>query len=201
MYAIRVNKNTANQVQFKAQSACSDSDLIGFFVGAKMKTLDIMAIPLTQGLFTLIDGKNYEWLNKWKWCVRKDHNVLYVTRAIYNSVTKTTEFISMHRQILGLHKGDGKTTDHKNHCGLDNREANIRICTNQQNRHNGRRHFDNTSGYKGVSWDKQNKKWRVHITKNRKIFYLGCYNDKQEAARIYDAKARELHGEFAKTNF
>ncbi len=36
MYAIRVNKNTTNQVQFKAQPACSDSDLIGFFIGAKM---------------------------------------------------------------------------------------------------------------------------------------------------------------------
>ena len=32
MYAIRVNKNTANQVQFKAQLACSDSDLIGFLL-------------------------------------------------------------------------------------------------------------------------------------------------------------------------
>ncbi len=39
MYAIRVNKNTTNQVQFKAHPACSDSDLIGFFIGTIMEKI------------------------------------------------------------------------------------------------------------------------------------------------------------------
>lgn len=41
MYAIRVNKNTANQVQSKAHLACSDSDLIGFFIGDNQMIIKI----------------------------------------------------------------------------------------------------------------------------------------------------------------
>ena len=164
--------------------------------------LEIMAIPLTQGLFALVDGKNYERLNCHKWYAHKQHKVLcYATRKIYNPTTKKVKLVYMHRELLGLLPHDHKVTDHENYCGLDNRETNIRICTQQQNTYNRRPCKKNKSGYKGVFWNKQSKKWRVQIYCKGDCFYIGCFDKKEDGAKAYDKKAIELFGEFAYLNF
>lgn len=162
--------------------------------------LDIMAIPLSQGLYALVDGKDYERLNRYKWYAYKAKNTYYAGRNEYKKVVPNRKqiIIPMHRDILGLKTGDGKYTDHINHCGLDNREYNIRICTNQQNCQN-QKISNHTSKYKGVSWHKQ--KWQAQICYSRKCIYLGLFNNEIEAAKIYDKKAKELFGEFANCNF
>lgn len=163
-----------------------------------MKPFAIMAIPLTQGFFALVDGKNYEWLSQWKWYVQKAKNTIYATRCEKSDSGKWV-VIGMHREILGLSSGDKKYTDHKNHCGLDNRETNIRICSPSQNQHNCQKRLDNTSGYKGVM--KARSKWAAAIRNKRKSIHIGHYANKIEAAMAYDKKAKELFGEFACTNF
>lgn len=60
---------------------------------------------------------------------------------------------------------------------------------------------DNTSGFKGVSLDKGRSKWAAEITHNRRHIHLGRFTSPEDAARAYDRKARELHGEFACLNF
>lgn len=45
-------------------------------------------------------------------------------------------------------------TDHINQNPLDNRKANLRIVTNSKNLFNRGKNTNNTSGFKGVSWDK-----------------------------------------------
>lgn len=91
--------------------------------------------------------------------------------------------------------------DHINGNKLDNRKQNLRICTNQQNNRNINAHKDSTSKYKGVSWDKTNKKWLVQITdqygKNR---HIGRFVDEIEAANAYNEYAKIYHKEFAKLN-
>lgn len=169
-----------------------------FFRGLKMKTLDIMAIPLTQGLFALVDGKDYKWLNQHKWYAHKSRNTYYAYRR-YKQNGKSI-LISMHRQILGLTKGNKKQTDHKNHNGLDNRRYNIRSCTHGENQHN-RRTQNGVSKYKGVFWHKRDKKWQCQIKHNGEHIYLGSFVDEIDAAKAYDRKARELFGEFASCNF
>jgi len=199
MYAIRVNENTANQVQFRTPPVRSDSDLIGFFIGDN-KMLDIMAIPLTKGFFTLVDGKNYKRLNKYSWYASINGRTHYAVRG-NRKKGKAFTTILMHREILRLKPHDGLVTDHENHCGLDNREVNIRICSHQQNHHNSQLQANNKSGWKGVGRHKESKKWWSQIKYNGKVIYLGVFTNKIDAAKAYDEKAKELFGEFAYLNF
>ena len=91
--------------------------------------------------------------------------------------------------------------DHINHNTLDNRKCNLRICTQSENSANKRFYSNKSSIYKGVSWYKNNKKWRSSIGYKRECYLLGYFNDEIEAAKAYDKKARELFGQYALTNF
>jgi hypothetical protein len=92
-------------------------------------------------------------------------------------------------------------TDHRDGDGLNNCRANLRPATNKQNQGNGRRPSHNTSGYKGVTWDRGINRWRARIAVNRRMRNLGVYNSVENAARAYDEAAREIFGEFACVNF
>ena len=165
-------------------------------------SLDIMAISLTQGLFALVDGNDYEELTKHKWHANKSGNTYYAARRIGKWPNQKT--ILMHRVILNTPKG--MDTDHQNHYGLDNRKINLRPCTHSQNLANGRKEQcylgkSTTSLFKGVHWNKNAQKWSAQITCNSKKSFLGYFNDEIEAAKAYDKKAKNLFREFAKLNF
>jgi hypothetical protein len=49
-----------------------------------------------------------------------------------------------------------------------------------------------SSKFRGVNWDKGNKRWRSQITDKGKQAYLGSFNTEEEAAEAYDAAARRL---------
>jgi len=93
-----------------------------------------------------------------------------------------------------------KAVDHINHNILDNRKSNLRLCTIQKNSFN-RRKTGQTSKYKGIYFDKSHSKFKSQIKFNKKTYNLGRYYSEIEAARAYDAKAKELFKEFACLNF
>jgi AP2 domain len=158
-------------------------------------------IHLTKGQYAIVDATDYEWLSRWKWtAARQRHGYFYAYRQI--SVPGKYKTIMMHRQILGLEFGDKRMGDHLNHRTLDNRRQNLRIasCTqNNVNQHRVPRH--NTTGFIGVSWSAERHKYTATISINNRTKSLGRYNTAEEAARVRDAKALELHGEFAMLNF
>ena len=86
--------------------------------------------------------------------------------------------------------------DHINGNRLDNRIENLRLCTPQQNQWNRSKSVKNTSGFKGVSYEKKNKKWRARIKIDGGNKCLGLYQTKQEAADAYNSYAKKIHGEF-----
>jgi hypothetical protein len=90
--------------------------------------------------------------------------------------------------------------DHVNGDPADNRLSNLRLCTVAENTQNRKRHRNNASGYKGVTFHKMSRKWEVCIMAFGKKEYLGLYSTAEKAAAVYDAAAQELHGEFARTN-
>jgi hypothetical protein len=93
---------------------------------------------------------------------------------------------------------DKYQVDHINLNKLDNRRDNLRMCTPAENLRNvGAR--NRHSNYKGVRFYKN--RWVAEIGINYQHVYLGRFKLEEEAAKAYDKAARELHGEFARTNF
>ena len=158
-------------------------------------------IPLTQGKVALVDDKDFEFLNQWKWCAYQDkkNGVWYAERG--TCVDRIQKTFRMHRVILGLEHGDKRLCDHINHNGLDNRQCNLRICTAKQNQFNKKSALNKTSRFKGVSWHKGNKKWRATIKINGKYKNLGSFLVEEVAALAYDMVAIREHREFAHLNF
>ena len=90
--------------------------------------------------------------------------------------------------------------DHINRNSLDNRKANLRPVTAMQNTWNTKRK-GGTSRFKGVTWNKREKKWKVQLAHKWKSIHLGLFTDEIEAAKTYDEAAKKYRGEFAVLNF
>lgn len=84
--------------------------------------------------------------------------------------------------------------DHINGNRSDNRIANLRECTDAENRQNWRRpKANNPHGLMGVGWHKAAGKFTSQIQVNRKIKHLGLFETAEEAHRAYLAAKRTLH--------
>ena len=93
--------------------------------------------------------------------------------------------------------------DHANGDPSDNRRCNLRLCNHAENMRN-QSAVKGSSRFKGVYESQTPGKWKANITYTRPGFprsiHLGTFSTEEDAARAYDAKVRELFGEFAKTN-
>lgn len=151
-------------------------------------------IPLSQGLVALIDDEDYAAVMAYApWSAYRSGRNVYGRRTVHLGEGRGTS-VYMHQVVLECQR-----VDHINGDGLDNRRVNLRPATHADNMRNAQRRVDNTSGYKGVSWNKHS--WVAGIHFNRRRIYLGSFADPAEAARAYDAAALEYFGPFARLNF
>ena len=137
-------------------------------------------IKLTQGKYTLVDDSNFEWLNKWEW-----HFTYYgyAARTTGSSKNKDKKGILMHRLIIQAEEKE--EVDHINRNKLDNRLKNLRIVNRSINNINRGKRKDNTSGYKGVSYEKNTKSWAMDLAINKKRIRLRGFKTKLSAYRTY----------------
>lgn len=157
-------------------------------------------IPLTRGRMAVVDDRDADWLSKWKWCAYPHRRTWYAMRAerIEPGRGGCARGHLMHRCVLGLKHGDGRLVDHINGDGLDNRRANLRICTSANSSMNRGPH--GRRPYKGLRRSKRGW-WDARIGANGRSHWLGTFPTMREAAHAYDDAARQLHGEYARLNF
>lgn len=160
-------------------------------------------LSLSKEKFAIVDDEDYEYLNQWKWHVRKSRSSYYATRTDYLSGCTHRKY---NRNKIDLHTIILKTNKHIhfiNRNSLDCRKENLIPCF-QHNYLSNRpkpKVQNPTSKYKGVHYVKRVNKFMAQITCNKKNYYLGYYSDEEDAARAYDNAAKKLFVEFAKTNF
>jgi hypothetical protein len=159
-------------------------------------------IPLTRGMAVLVDDADYEEFSKYSWNAHRSRGNFYASRGLnvgrVNGKKRIITF-KMHREIMSAQPG--QIIDHINRNTLDNRKSNLRVVTIRENKINENMRSDNTSGYRGVSFDRQHGKWRSRLKSHGQRYSGGLFLTAEEAARSYDELAVEHHGEFAVLNF
>lgn len=90
-----------------------------------------------------------------------------------------------------------KNIDHINGVKNDNRILNLRESTISENCMNRIISSNNTSGVKGVSWDKTRQRWVARICANGRNFHIGWYEDLNDAKKSIKIARERLHGEFS----
>lgn len=152
-------------------------------------------IPLSQGMFAIVDASDAELVSAYRWTAVKSRGTYYARRrAAVGDGTYKAQY--MHSLLSGF-----PITDHRNGDGLDNRRENLRSARHADNMHNQRISRRNSSGFKGVSWHAHGKKFRATIKGPKGQVALGYYANPKDAALAYDRAARDLYGEFAALNF
>lgn len=137
-------------------------------------------------LGVLVDSEDLPKISQYKtWFIATRGNVAanHYERLGVGHYKRTN--ISLHRLIMDF--PIGMDIDHINGNQLDNRRANLRICEHRLNSRNNRLAKNNSSGFSGVRWDKERKKWTARIKIDYKDKHLGRYDTIEEAisARLF----------------
>jgi hypothetical protein len=150
-----------------------------------------------KGGRTLIDDSDLPLLDGYSWFVN-DNGYAVAFKYIRGS-SKTGQKqnrVRLHRFVMGAE--EGQIVDHINQNKLDNRRSNLRFATKSTNAANSKTQSNNTSGFRGVSFQKNVNKWFAYINYQGKRIPLGYFNSSSEAAKVRNRKANKLFGEFAK---
>lgn len=153
-----------------------------------------------KGKFALISDVDFERVSKYKWYYSKSTG--YATTTVHISGcpqkgNRIQETQRLHRFIMRLKKGDNQQVDHRSRNRLDCQRSNLRLATHSQNRWNSKLGKGTNIEYKGVMYDKRERKYIANCQSK----YLGSFSDPKTAALAYDKAARVFYGEFACLNF
>lgn len=89
--------------------------------------------------------------------------------------------------------------DHRDLDKSNNRWGNLRDATHEENSTNEGLRNSNSSGHKGVYFNKRQQQWHASITVSGRSIHLGYFDDIEIAAAIYAKASNDLHGEFGRT--
>ena len=156
---------------------------------AKISLYDKWLNEIAQAV---IDKGDYDKVKEFRWFLSKSGN--YVA-----TISKeTNRLVYLHNVIFGRKPDPERKIDldHIDRNRLNNRKDNLRVCTRSQNQMNSFRK-NNTSGVKGVTWHKHQRKWYAYITTDYKSISLGYFKSLAQAAKVRRNAEIKYHGEYA----
>lgn len=146
----------------------------------------------TTGIFLWLERKQGRYMGKPVGCLSIGYLSIRIAGKLYRAHRLAWLFMT------GSFPKD--QIDHINNIRNDNRWINLRQCNQSQNCANTGKRKNNTSGFKGVYWSRNAKKWHASVRFKRKNFHLGYFNDKIDAAKAYNVAATKYFGKFAFQN-
>lgn len=133
-------------------------------------------------------------------CIAKSAGKGKTPRYYIRVVYKKTPLLG-HRLCWLIHYGYlTEMIDHVDGSPVNNKLVNLRSCTNQENGFNRGKNKNNSSGYKGVSYNKDRKKFQAKIHINGKGISLGYFNDAKDAHNAYIEASKKHHGVFFRSS-
>lgn len=138
---------------------------------------------------TLIDIDDVEKVKEIKWR-------LIQTNGYVCGNNKHGKDYLLHRYVMNA--DNNVLIDHINGDKLDNRKQNLRTVNKSQNAMNSKKPRNNTSGVKGVYWDKRSEKWEASIQINMKKNCLGYFKNKEDAIQARKKAEIKFFGEYAR---
>lgn len=158
----------------------------------------IALIPLGKDSrygFAIVD-KDMAWLaEKYKWTISNKGK--YACTGTYDSGNGIVRHVYLHRVIVGLNVIG--IVDHISRDTMDNRRSNLRIVDSRINQLNTK-HRGGTSQYRGVCWDKRNKRWVSKLKNNGTWHNFGYFINEIDAAKAYNEGAIKYFGKYASLN-
>lgn len=152
----------------------------------------MIEINVVRGGVAIVDDEDGD-LREMKWFLKKDG---------YCEAYRDSQSILLHRVIIsrktGIYLTPKHFVDHINQNKLDNRRGNLRVAIgNSLNGFNRQINKNNSSGFRGVTWRKERKRWRAQIKVNRKAVFLGYFSSPEDAYGAYKKAATLFFGEYA----
>lgn len=136
--------------------------------------------------YMICDIEDWKKFKKYSWCKNK---IGYVIGY------KDGKQIKYHQLLFDYDK-DIYVIDHINGNKLDNRKSNLRIIEKCYNNMNISVAKNNKSGFTGVNWDKNSKKWISSIQFNKKRIRLGCFDNIEDAVKAREEAEVKYFGEY-----
>lgn len=156
-----------------------------------IKELNIGVIPMggkNKGKYAIIDYEDMEICQRCNWHMCGQGYVK--TRTPENWHVNLHVYIYKHH---GYSRGQ-KVIDHIDGNKLNNKKDNLRLITQQQNTWNRKKHTNNQSGMKGVTF--KDNHWVARITIDGKLHQLGFFKMYEDAVNARLKAELEHFGEF-----
>lgn len=116
----------------------------------------------------------------------------------YGVVNLDGKSYSLHKVIFCMHNGYmPPIVDHIDGNKSDHRIENLRAATHQSNNWNKVVQSNNKLGLKNISWNNQNQKYWVQLSKNGNKIVSLTFDDLELAELVATEARNKYHGEFA----